>query len=280
MDDKKNSKESEIKKKVRRLVIDLLRDNSVKDELFNIYECFSSNPPASDSSVLDELEDAKARIEELEGAITEKNNETEKLYIEINHMKKVLITAEYKAKEKKYMLNESDIKLSKTTALLEECTHYADKLNQQNTILAEKNKVYKEKYDRLENVYESYKTLDADIRTGFSNILKEESPAGFIVSGTESDNLKMIWERISICLSKYSADEIAILNDVFNYLFELYTSVHGLYERVGAKVGDKFNDDLHVRSANSNVSGEIKEVLLDGYINVRNGKIVKSIVRM
>lgn len=123
-------------------------------------------------------------------------------------------------------------------------------------------------------------SIDEDIRKGFSNMIDTETIITFIISGTNIDSLRLIWERISIYLEKYDKDTIDILKNTFDLFFDIFNSVYKLYSRNNTLVGDKFSINKHSKIQGSKSSGEVEDVLLDGYINMKTSKIIKSIVRV
>lgn len=141
-------------------------------------------------------------------------------------------------------------------------------------------KEYHLRYGNIEKVYRDYMSIDEDIRKGFSNMIDTETIITFIISGTNIDSLRLIWERISIYLEKYDKDTIDILKNTFDLFFDIFNSVYKLYSRNNTLVGDKFSINKHSKIQGSKSSGEVEDVLLDGYINMKTSKIIKSIVRV
>ena len=65
-------------------------------------------------------------------------------------------------------------------------------------------------------------------------------------------------------------------------LFDKYKIAYPIYKLQDIEIDDKFDAQLHIRDTNSKtVSGKISEVLLSGWINTKNDKIIKmSIVKV
>ncbi len=168
----------------------------------------------------------------------------------------------------------------KYQARIKECEAELDNVNETNKNLLNEVKSYQLKYKNIEEVYNDYISIDEEIKNGFKNLIDTKNIIAFIISGTDSDNLKLIWERIGIYIEKYDKDTIDKLKRTFDLFFEIFNSVHHLYTRIDTSIGDKFDIEIHSKVKDSKVSGAVTEVLFEGYTNIKTGKIEKSIVRI
>ena len=137
---------------------------------------------------------------------------------------------------------------------------------------------YQKSYQGLDAIYRSYLGLDQGIQQELSRVLSTESAELFLVWGSQWNNLEALWDFMSYRFHLLDEESRVCLNEVFDYLFELYRKVNPTYQRLEVKIGDEFDEDIHIRSANSRVGGRISKVLLCGYRNVNTGKLKKSIV--
>lgn len=163
---------------------------------------------------------------------------------------------------------------------IKECEAELDNVNETNKNLLKEVKSYQLKYKNIEEVYNDYISIDEEIKNGFKNLIDTKNIIAFIISGTDSDNLRFIWERISIYIEKYDKDTIGKLKRTFDLFFEIFNSVHHLYTRIDTSIGDKYDIEIHSRTQDSKVSGAVTEVLFEGYTNIKTGKTEKSIVRI
>ncbi|MCM1227030.1 MAG: hypothetical protein NC320_06330 [Clostridium sp.] len=153
--------------------------------------------------------------------------------------------------------------------------------NDMSDALSKKLKKYADDYSESEKVYEAYCSLDSEILKSLSNIISTVSVLHFIISAGQWRNIEALWKNISYRLDNTSAEEIERMTYIFEWLFNKYNEIYEEYSILDVKPGDLFDSDFHSKGSKSAVTGEITEILLKGYKNNTNGKIMeKSIVRI
>ena len=122
---------------------------------------------------------------------------------------------------------------------------------------------------KLQNLY---KSLNPQTKTQLQNTLKGEDVELFASAVL---NLDSIWEVASHLFRENNYEEAKKVKEIFELVFDDAKDVLKLtYQEV-----NKFDEELHTRDNQSPISGEIKEVLLRGYL--KKGKLQKkSIVRL
>lgn len=148
-----------------------------------------------------------------------------------------------------------------------------DELNNQLKILS--------KYKEIENIYSSFCSLNKQITCALANTISTKDVNAFIVSGSQIENIKTLWEFIKHQLDNISSNEIRILKDTFEYFFNAYNRYKKIYSMLEVKTGEEFDSDYHSKGSNSKSAGIISEVLLQGFKNDITGVIeTKSVVRV
>ncbi len=148
--------------------------------------------------------------------------------------------------------------------------------------LTEKNAYYEKNYSTLDKVFQNYNSLDDDIIRTFDRVLNDEgartsTAAELIARGITGDNVKTLWQVISHSMNNYeNSGKYGEVREIYNYILQLYCAATGEYEIIPVTVGDEYNDMEQTRTSDSNVSGNIKEIVLDGYRRKNGDVVVKS----
>ena len=142
-------------------------------------------------------------------------------------------------------------------------------------------KKYKEPFEEQLKVYELYKNLNEITKSSLKGIFKDDSLSGFFACGVQEKNINSLWEYIKIEIIEDNNSDIKSLITIFDFLFGKYLMAYPMYKIQEVKEQESFNTDKHIKDSNSSVSGAISKVLLRGWINTKNSKIVKkSVVRI
>lgn len=146
-------------------------------------------------------------------------------------------------------------------------------------------KIMKERFSQPVVLLNRYKSLSSSIRTGLSDVIRDDDEILFIASCSTPDHLKAIWEYTKRLAGSNSSDasNIEVLSDLFDYFFEVFnrTLSKPMYERDDVETGYFFDDDKYDRCAGSATSGKITQVILRGYRSVNTGNIIcRSLVRV
>lgn len=137
------------------------------------------------------------------------------------------------------------------------------------------------KYKEIDKIYSDFCSLDRQILLSLSNTIDITDVNTFIVSSSQLENIKTLWEYIKQQLDNAALHDISILKNTFDYFFSTYNRYKKVYSMLEVKPGDEYDYDIHSKGSNSNSSGIISEVLLQGYKNDITGKTeAKSVVRV
>ncbi len=156
-----------------------------------------------------------------------------------------------------------------------------DELNRQlEILLKEKESAEKQLAERFAKGWEVYQTflkLNAEVREN-SGFYAERFET-FICKGAQYKSLDGIWEAALGCKRDGKIDDAEIFWNVFEYFVQLVNFAFGdnFIEILNTQTGERYNTDIHSTSGtNSSTQGVVREVILAGYKNNNNRKIVKK----
>jgi len=142
-------------------------------------------------------------------------------------------------------------------------------------------KIYKEPFEEQLKVYDLYQNLSDTTKSSLKGIFKDDSLSGFFACGVQEKNIDSFWEYTKNELIEDKNSDIESLIVIFNFLFKKYLMAYPMYQIQEVQEGESFNTDKHIKDSHSSVSGSISKVLLRGWVNTKNSKIVKkSVVRI
>jgi len=271
------------KSKLKQYLLELLDDDDIKDKIKLII-----NSKAIDTNgniVQEEGSNLQVKIEKYDKKIAELIQEVEELKEENNKLKKDKEMLEFfkklfgcssKSEAQEYK--------EKVDSSFKENKNLEKEINSLNNNLLQKEqelKELKENFEEIIYIHNKFNNLSNDTKKAISNIFKDTSIQGFLACGLQDRNIDNLWEYIKISIINENNKDIANLIDIFNFLFSLYTKAFPYIQKQQVSVGDKYDPTKYIKSSNSNVSGEIKEIILYGWENTNTGKIIKeSVVRV
>lgn len=129
----------------------------------------------------------------------------------------------------------------------------------------------------VSDAYDAYKSLSPESRRAIESIVNGKDLLVFACSGVQESNLDRFWD---VC-NEYFIEgerEAQSLAKVFDAFFSLAQSLGTInsIERLSVESGDRFDNDFCTRISHSAPTGNVKEVLFQGYRYKSNRKIVKK----
>jgi len=199
----------------------------------------------------------------------------------------VYITEQKKLKAEKESLQKQVDDLTKTGNYLKDETiqlnkeiiQLKDNLKQKELAEIELQKFFKE----AKIHFERYSKLSDSVKAPLRGVFKGDTAEMFICAGVQWENIEAIWAFLQTQVGMSTVQSSTpMLVEMFKYFFNLYNSMQDrpVYQMQEVYLDETFDEDKHSRSNNSSVRGKICEILLPGYVNVRTGKIIKTIVRV
>lgn len=158
-----------------------------------------------------------------------------------------------------------------------------EKDNKISKILSDKSKLndivefYRSNFEEEIQAYELFQSLSKETKLSIGGIFKDDTIRGFISCGIQEKNISNFWEYIKRELIEEQNQDIQKLIEIFYFLFNRYSLAFPIYRLQDVKIGDSFDTELHIHhSSSSAVSGDIRKVLLKGWVNTKIDKVVKK----
>jgi len=161
-----------------------------------------------------------------------------------------------------------------------------DKNNLLENELKEKNikmEVLLKRFKEFSDLYAVYNSLSQRTISSLNGIFRGNTVEEFIFCGVQQENIQCLWEFNKGEVLAGRLEEIKKLDEIFRYFLNANNKIYedSMYEIQTVHLGEVFDEDKHIRHIDSKVVGNISEVIFNGYINIRNAKIVKkSIVKI
>jgi len=180
--------------------------------------------------------------------------------------------------------NENETFLQDNRKMKESEDSYRDKLVksvEEGRELKERLKGYENQFADMIEVHKKYLQLTTRSKESLSGIFKDESLMGFVACGIQESNIESLWDYIKDEIKEEKYEGVNELKEILEYLFNLYQLSNPKYGWQEVEAGVNFDTDEHIRHSSGKVSGEVAEVMLKGYENKKNGRIIrKSLVKV
>ncbi len=150
----------------------------------------------------------------------------------------------------------------------------------------------------LTKMFEKFQNLAPKTKEGLTDVFTENlNIRSFLSSGAQWGHIQALWEYTQRKINDEDFTDVGILNEIFRYFLDFHNSSYAspLYALLDTKPGDAFDEDQHYKimsreerkaaffdnKKKNTVDGPIKEVVLYGYKNLKNGRVLKpSVVRV
>lgn len=158
---------------------------------------------------------------------------------------------------------------------------------------------YKLTFGNLTSVFESYQNLTPATKQGLSDVFPSDiNVRSFLSSGAQWGHIQALWEFTQQKINNEDLSDVSTLNDIFRYFLDFHNSSYDqpLYALLDTAPGEPYNEELHIKMMSREerkaaffdtkkkapvAEGPVKEVILLGYKNLKNGRVLKqSIVRL
>ena len=153
-------------------------------------------------------------------------------------------------------------------------------LKDKETLEIERDELKKQLAERFAEGWDVYQTfLNLDATTRENSGLYAINFESFICSGAQQRLLGEIWEAALDCKRNGKKDDAEIFWAVFSYCVYLVNAAQkdNIIEILNTQEGERYDTDKHSTSGtNSSTQGVVREIILAGYKNNINRKIVKK----
>lgn len=253
-------------------VLSVIKENlfEFKKLLFNLDDCVSKK---DFDKLQQDFDAAQDKIEKLEGHKTRLENEVSNKATEITDLIRQNSDMRDKVYNQAEELNRRDESLKKANTKIDELEN-----NLEKTTAELQN--YVENYSELEKAYNSYKKLSDNTKFALEGIFgAESSPTNFLAGALQEGHLESLFDYVATMMNSNAAqDEIETLHALFEFAFSAANSGirEKIYTRLEISEGDDFYGEEMRKTSNSEQSGSVKKILLDGYKYSRTDKVVKT----
>lgn len=139
-----------------------------------------------------------------------------------------------------------------------------------------------EKNGEFERIYKKFNEISEDEKEKIELILNnKKGKEVFLALGSQSANLKLLWEKIEFNIQKgRNPEDTEKMKEVYYYFFNLYNLLYSepVYFLLEDDVNEKYNPITTI-PINNSANGEIvKKVVFKGYRNRKGDIIKKSLV--
>lgn len=255
--------EAKIESLNRELSIEKQNNTDKQSQIIQLNKEISSEK-ANSSKLSSDIGVFKAKIENLNSQIiTEKetcqnkNEEINKLSSTINEKNREIESTNSKNNE----LQQDLVKLQNDYNSL---NNYYKSLNIDDTLLV---------------AFNEFSSLKEKTKTSLEALFPQTSFLGFISAGLRLSNISSLWEMAKRNIFNNNLDDIDKINTIFNLLMSIYNdgSKEVQFQIISPEIGSKYDSSTSaIKEMKS--SGTVKEVLLVGYKNVKDGNIHKAII--
>ncbi len=202
-----------------------------------------------------EIQGKTSEIQSLQMSLGSEKNKNIEFKKEIDNKSTELNTIK-KNHEKEINLLKGDIDLLKNEF---------SKLNNENDKLQSQNNYLSQRFRETEYIYNLFLNLPREQKNSLEGIFKGETIEEFLCFGVQYKNISLLWDFIKTFA--IDGKDINDLNKIFLFLFEKLAKVYPALELQNVSIGDKFDDEQHIRGYNSKQSGYITKISLIGFTN-------------
>ena len=278
-DDKKSveSQRDELQAKFDKLSNDKKVVESQRDELQAKFDKLSDDKKSVESQ-RDELQAKFDKLSNDKKSVERQRDELQAKFDKLNDDKKVVESQrdefsrkfENVCREKELVESQRDEFDRQLESLLKD----------KETLEIERDELKKQLAERFAEGWDVYQTfLNLDATTRENSGLYAINFESFICSGAQQRLLGEIWEAALDCKRNGKKDDAEIFWAVFSYCVYLVNAAQkdNIIEILNTQEGERYDTDKHSTSGtNSSTQGVVREIILAGYKNNINRKIVKK----
>lgn len=236
--------------------------------------------------------DKQSQITQLNKDISSEKANSSKLSSDIGVFKAQIENLNSQLSTEKETCHNKNEEINKLSSAINEKNKEIESTNSKKTELQQELEKLQNEYNSLNNYYKSL-NIDDTLLVAFNEFssLKEKTKAslealfpqtsflGFISAGLRLSNITSLWEMAKRNIFNNNLDDIDKINTIFNLLMSIYNdgSKEVQFQIISPEIGSKY-DSSNSAIKEMKSSGTVKEVLLVGYKNVKDGNIHKAVI--
>ncbi len=164
---------------------------------------------------------------------------------------------------------------------LESLKHAKQQSEQQLTHCQSDLAHYQQQFQADVTHYELFNGLSASTQRSIAGIFKDSSLPGFIACGVQDRNIDSFWQYIKTQVIEANNPDSDVLIRLFDFLFSRYTYAYPHIKKQTVAIGERFDPVKHIKTPNSATSGTIQAIILSGWENTNNDKLIRpTLVRL
>ncbi|MCR5587290.1 MAG: hypothetical protein K6F77_07150 [Lachnospiraceae bacterium] len=221
-----------------------------------------------------EIGELKEKIQGLENTIKEKKDEIERINGEMGNKDNEITSLKNIIEQ-----NNSDSD-SKINQLKEDLNKENDKFKN----IEQEKKALEDKYKPLSdiaNIMDKYNDLDDErVKNFLYELVKTDDSRALIYCGADENNIKQLSQFVIDKLrGECDLTTSEFLKQYFEYCIQVYNfkNPNRKYSKTSISVGDEYDSSIAVKTKESKASGNISEVILEGYIR-KDDELFKAVV--
>lgn len=245
------------------MLLKVLDDEQVRKKLIHIWgeesrknvsdEVFEDKNSSDSLQKLQELQKLKEQNDSLQQQLLQKESEIDERNVQIAQKDRKIQALKEELEDQKKLCEQQ--KRSSQKKLKE--------IEQEKQIVQEKLKEYQTQFGMIEKIQTQYKKLSEKKKDAIKNIIPESSMIQILISGTQEDNIKGLWDY---CSYNKKDDEFECLKEIFQGLFQVFQTCHDGYRLEVPDIGEEYDSESHTKDGDCMImSGHISEVILAGY---------------
>lgn len=253
-----------------------------------------------------------AEVENARSILTERDSAINSLNAQVNALNSQNAELSGKVTQYSEALDTKNTQIDELGKYAESLKAHAEELSAQvierNTEITQKTdeiaelksqiEAYNLTFGDLTSMYNKFQNLAPNTKAGLKEVFTENlTVRSFLSSGAQWGHIQALWEFTQQKINDEDFTDVQTLNEIFKYFLDFHNSSYPtpLYALLDTKPGDAFDEDIHSKIMSREerkaaffaknkapvADGPIKEVVLYGYKNLRNGRVLKpSIVRV
>lgn len=186
--------------------------------------------------------------------------------------------------EKTKRLTQQLSQLQKQEQAAQEQRQYAEQClveqQKQTTFYADALRKLQQQFSNVLAAYNEYEQLMPTTKARLAGIVKADNMETFISCGVQYENIDPLWEFIKREIIEERLEDVEKLENIFDFFLQAHNGIYTspLFVRTTVTIGELLDEDVHIRTSNSRVTGPVQRVYLAGYRNMKTNKIVKKSV--
>lgn len=209
---------------------------------------------------------------------TKLSNDIDTLKLELEHLKEELSVEKQNNLDKQTQITQLNNDVESKNAEQNELLKQLEKLHEDYNAINDHYKALNID-ETLLVAFEEFLSLTDKTKASIEALFPQSTFLGFVSAGLRLSNISALWEMAKRNIFNDKLDDIDRINKIFCLLLSVYNegSKNQQFQIISPEVGSKYDSSTcAIKEIKS--SGTVKEVLLVGYKNIKDGNIHKAVI--